>query len=304
MVGLTVAASNYFIFIAILFVFSFVMNQQLAIFTATAANKSGVQAAASVILLFFVVFCGFLVVPEVIPDYYTWLYWWNPLAWVYRALLVNEFLSPDYDMMVEGSDQTVGERILTGGGQIYKGSTFGREWIGYAFAYLVPYGMLCTIIQSLCLEFVRVEPRASPSPEDDKSNVHHSALESQDDSDAVQIPFIPVTLTFTNICYDVKASKGKETIRLLNNVNGIFSAGRMCALMGSSGVCCTLSISCLSLWLSLLTLVPFCFFCRPERPLSWYVRARCTCSAFCLYAVEAQHSTFLVFLGCDCIAQN
>jgi len=232
MVGLTTAASNYFIFIATLFVFSFVMNQQLAIFTAVAENKSGVQAdASSVILLFFVVVCGFLVVPEVIPNYYTWIYWWNPLAWAYRALLVNEFSSSDYDAIYPASGQREGDVILVAGGMIYKGSAFAMEWIGYAFAYLVPYAILCTMVQSLCVEYVRVEPRASPSPPEGDAEE-----EGNGSTDEVEIPFTPVTLTFTDVCYDVKASKGKDTIRLLNDVNGIFEAGRMCALMGSSGV--------------------------------------------------------------------
>jgi len=230
MVGFTTAASNYFIYIATLFVFSFVMNQQLAVFTAVAENKSGVQAASSVILLFFVVFCGFLVVPEVIPNYYTWIYWWNPLAWAYRALLVNEFSSSKYDEIYPAAGQRVGDVILVAGGMIYRGSAFAREWIGYAFAYLVPYAILCTLVQSLCLKFVRVEPRASPSPPEGDTDDENGSAE------VVEIPFMPVTLTFTDICYDVEASKGKDTIRLLNGVNGIFEAGRMCALMGSSGV--------------------------------------------------------------------
>ncbi len=200
MIGLTTSASNFFIYIALLFVFSVVMNQQLAIFTAIAENKSGVQAYSAVILLFFVVFCGFLVSPDVIPNYYMWLYWWNPLAWAYRGLV-------------------------------------GKEWIGYTFAYLVPYALICTLVQSLCLEYVRVEPRGSPSPPEDETE--ESDIENMEigdaDQGAVEIPFKPVTLTFTDICYDVKASTGKEKLRLLNDVNGIFKAGRMCALMGSSG---------------------------------------------------------------------
>ena len=48
-------------------------------------------------------------------------------------------------------------------------------------------------------------------------------------------PFVPVDLSFDNLCYDVKASTGGETLRLLNNVSGVFSGGRMCALMGESG---------------------------------------------------------------------
>jgi hypothetical protein len=47
MVGLEAAASNYFIFIALLFVFSIVMNQQISIFTAICPTKGGVQAASS-----------------------------------------------------------------------------------------------------------------------------------------------------------------------------------------------------------------------------------------------------------------
>ena len=57
------------------------------------------------------------------------------------------------------------------------------------------------------------------------------AVEGEEEID---IPFIPVTLSFSDICYDVKASTGKDTIRLLNNVYGIFESGHICALMGSS----------------------------------------------------------------------
>lgn len=233
MVGLTTAASNYFIFIAVLFVFSFVMNQQLAIFTAVAENKSGVQAASAVILLFFLVFCGFLVQPVIIPNYYIWIYWWNPLAWGYRALIVNEFTSSDYDEINPTFGKTEGEVALDSGGMIYKGEAFGREWVGYAFAYMVPYAFLCTALQAAFLRFFRVEAKASPSPPGEETGESDDDI---DDANMVDIPFKPVTLTFTDICYDVKASKGKETIRLLNNANGIFESGRMCALMGSSGV--------------------------------------------------------------------
>jgi ABC-type multidrug transport system ATPase subunit len=231
MVGLTAAASNYFIFIAILFVFSFVMNQQLAVFTAF-TNKSGVQAGSAVILLFFLVFCGFLVTPVTIPNYYQWIYWWNPLAWGYRALLVNEFNSPDYDMVDPSTGERLGETILANGGMIYKGEVFGQEWVAYSFAYMVPYAVLCTILQSALLRYVRVEPKAAPSPPGEDSDKSEAGEEAMN---AVDIPFKPVTLTFTDICYDVTASKGKDKLRLLNNANGVFEAGRMLALMGSSG---------------------------------------------------------------------
>ena len=50
-----------------------------------------------------------------------------------------------------------------------------------------------------------------------------------------EIPFTKINLTFENISYEVKSSKGGETLKLLDNVSGALIAGRMCALMGSSG---------------------------------------------------------------------
>ena len=116
MVGLTAAVENYFIFIAILFAFNVVMNQLLSIFAATARTKTDVQSMGAVILLFLILFSGFIVSPDVIPSYYIWIYWLNPLAWVYRAMLVNEFRSSEYDSLVDGSNLTSGELILVSQG--------------------------------------------------------------------------------------------------------------------------------------------------------------------------------------------
>ena len=249
MVGLEPAATNYFIFIALLFVFSIVMNQQISIFTAVCSTKGSVQAASSAILFFNLVFSGFIVPPSEIPNYYSWMYWWVPLSWTYRALLVNEFWSPSYDEIENNAtNQTEGYLALYSQGMSYKGEAFGTEWIGYAFAYQVPYILLCTFITGACLSYVRVEPKSSPvvpekSPElgqdiEKTENTLNSELgdaEAGVDNGEIAISFIPVTLSFADICYDVKASKGNETIRLLNNVYGMFESGRMCALMGSSG---------------------------------------------------------------------
>jgi hypothetical protein len=166
---------------------------------------------------------------------------------------VNEFLSPSYDAIGDNAtNHTEGELALYQGGMFYKGEPFGTEWIGYAFAYQVPYLLLCTFITGACLKYVRVEPMSSPTvpekcPElgqdQDKSEdaldsevvVDEGDVEAVVDNGEIAIPFTPVTLSFADVCYDVKASKGNETIRLVNNVYGMFESGRMCALMGSSG---------------------------------------------------------------------
>jgi len=194
-------------------------------------------------------------------------YWMMPLPWVYRALLLNEFTSDDY---AEG-DPSEGEKILASWGFMYKGEPFTREWIGYCFAYLIPFVsksetfnrfvvafgdfiyhediyspilshlfhylqlLLCMVASAACLNYLRMEPKpasAAPEPETEEE-------EEKDDGDVNESPledsFIPVDLSFKDLCYDVKSSKGSEKLRLLNNVSGVFSAGRMCALMGESG---------------------------------------------------------------------
>ena len=50
------------------------------------------------------------------------------------------------------------------------------------------------------------------------------------DKESGNATFIPVTLAFKDLSYEVKASTGSEKLRLLSNVSGVFTAGRMCAL--------------------------------------------------------------------------
>ena len=238
MVGLATTAENYFIFVAVLFAFSIVMNQMLGIFASFAPTKSAVQAASACVMLFLIVFCGFIVAPTVIPNYYIWIYWWNPLAWAYRAVVVNEFSSYKYDGIDPQTGKTDGDLALESGGFVWNGEPFGKEWIGYAFAYLVPYTLLCIFVSGLFYKFKRVESGGgapSPPTADSVADAGDSAKDEQDADDVLEIPFTQVTLSFSNLNYDVKASKGKETLRLLNGPTGIFQAGRMCALMGSSG---------------------------------------------------------------------
>ena len=70
--------------------------------------------------------------------------------------------------------------------------------------------------------------------EEEEDEVERDASETESNSfnDA---SFIPVDLSFNNLCYEVTASKGSDKLKLLKNVSGVFSSGRLCALMGESG---------------------------------------------------------------------
>ena len=97
------------------------------------------------------------------------------------------------------------------------------------FYLSIPFTIVMSAILGVVLKYVRIEPER---PHMNKSNISidHAPLDgSQSD---FNLPFIPVNLTFSNLVYEVKASTGNETLRLLNEVSGVFKAGRLCALMG------------------------------------------------------------------------
>jgi hypothetical protein len=233
MVGFVRSASNFFIYLMVLFVFSLAMNSTFSIFTSIAKSKTAVQAMSACVLLFLILFSGFIVNPDVIPSYWIWVYWWNPLAWTYRAILVNEFRSQEYDIQFGESGKTEGELILESQGLVEPGGeAFGREWIGYNFAYQLGYLLFCLILTTLGLTFVRADG-------DDfgfgtsRDSVDSKVAEEEKTVEDIVLAITPVTLTFKGVNYDVNASTGKEKLRLLNDVNGIFEAKKMIALMGS-----------------------------------------------------------------------
>lgn len=123
------------------------------------------------------------------------------------------------------------------------GEAYGEEWIGYAFAFTIPYSLLCTVLTALCLSRVRGNAGSSSAAGNVDSTANHGLSvnastavdgepeQPQAEKTNIEISFNPVTLSFHDVCYDVTASTSSEKLRLLNNVNGIFRSGRMCALM-------------------------------------------------------------------------
>ena len=217
-----VDAVNFFTYLAILVTFAILMNTQLSLF-ASFGSAAQVQVYSSVTLLAMMLFGGFILPPDTIPNYFLWVYWWNPFAWSYRALVVNEFWNKRWDDP---------NQILRDAGFVDPtGTIYRTDWIGYSFLVMIPYILLCCVLSALCLSYKSDHSSAHVESVPIKSK---SAIESgSQTSEAVDIPFKPVTLSFHNICYQVTASTTNEQLSLLNNVNGVFRPGQMCALMVS-----------------------------------------------------------------------
>ena len=110
------------------------------------------------------------------------------------------------------------------------GAPYGDSWIGWSFLYMGFYFLLATFLCAVGLTFARERVESKTLQQDDKP-LRRSAASPQ----RIHVPFIPVALSFHDICYDVSSSKGNQTLRLLHSINGLFQPGRMCALMGTSG---------------------------------------------------------------------
>ena len=115
------------------------------------------------------------------------------------------------------------------------GRPFGKEWIGYCFLVLLLCSVLSILTSAFCLHYFRMEPQPSGKVDVQESSPEVEESERDAEVEKEESSFIPVDLSFNNLCYEVKASTGKKKLRLLNNISGIFRSGRMCALMGESG---------------------------------------------------------------------
>lgn len=208
---------NLFVYLAVLFSFAVLMAQQLSVFSSF-ATASGAQAYSACVILLMMLFGGFIVAPASIPDYYSFLYWLNPFAWMFRSLVVLEFRSDRWD-----DPESILERL---GFTTQSGDPFGPEWIAYGFYFMVPYFFVCCLLTGVGLS-TRAGDSTSAAPRPIAKTVE---CEADTQEGNVDIPFTPVTLSFHGISYEVPASTKRESLKLLENVNGVFRPRRLCAV--------------------------------------------------------------------------
>lgn len=223
LVGFDLSAASFFMYLCLLICYTVGLKMFFGIFAQILPKKANVQGVGTFVVLLATLFGGFIVFPNAIPGYYQWIYWMNPMAWTLQGLVSIEFTSGKYD-----------EQPLNGDGLLAtRGFQLGREWIGYSFAFMIPFTFAFSVILGIVLKYVRIEPEQSQIQKMKSTAI--GKIEEKTNDEDFNIPFTPVDLTFEKLVYEVKASTGNDTLKLLNEVSGAFVSGRMCALMGSSG---------------------------------------------------------------------
>ena len=228
MIGFRATADAFIIYFLLFLLFNMLMLQIFNVYVALVPNKSLLASACTFTIFFNTVFSGFIITPDVFPNYFLWLYYLMPSAWVYRALVLNQ---------IDGQD------LIRSGFVSFNGKPLTDHWIGYGFAYLIVAFIAATLISALCLHLFQMEEQQKSAPELQSIEDDNEDEGVVDAGNEALVEFTPVDLSFQDLCYEVKASKGTTKLRLLKNVSGIFRSGRMCALMVSncSVICCVQS---------------------------------------------------------------
>ncbi|KAK1931284.1 ABC transporter G family member 38 [Phytophthora citrophthora] len=198
----------------------------------------------------FVLFAGFTITKDQIPDYLVWLYWINPVGWGVRALAVNQYTASDFDKcLYDGVDFCATHGMKMGE---YALSTYevpsDKFWIWYGVLYVAASYVFFLLCSFLALEYHRYE-----SPENvvlnklegsgDEYTLTQTPSRSADNADVEvavtpveQASFISVTVAFNNLRHSVpNPTDPKKTIDLLQGISGYALPGTITALMGSSG---------------------------------------------------------------------
>ncbi|RHY80807.1 hypothetical protein DYB26_000602 [Aphanomyces astaci] len=237
MSGLTPATSTFFVFLAILVVFQHTIGAYFTLLSALNPSITAAQAVAGISVSFFLLFSGNIILSDLIPPYWRWMYWLNPVSWALRSIILNEFTSPMY------SDAD----------RVYYLNQFqirqGEEYIWIGILVLLGYFVLFTLANTVALHCIRFEvhtgvknvpidgTKAAPTPpvafSTDLPQVHLNVAPPTNDA-SNELQFIPAFLAVKDLDYFVTLSTGEER-QLLHQVTAFFEPGTMTALMGSSG---------------------------------------------------------------------
>ncbi|KUF82685.1 ABC transporter G family member 29 [Phytophthora nicotianae] len=220
---------------AIVFLSSLAFGAWYFLLVAFTPNMNVAMPMAMLSVLFFVMFSGFAIPKDQIPDYLIWLYWASPVAWGIRGLAVNQFRAPRFDVCIY---EEVDYCTLSGGtmGEYYL-SLFDvpadKKYVELSMVVVVGCYLLFLVLAVWALEHRRFEgpedagvsydrvdngnQKSEAEPPRNLKNARDSSyglVKTPRGTESVDITvqpssgdykrnFVPVTLAFEDIWYSV-----------------------------------------------------------------------------------------------------
>ncbi|KAL8002439.1 putative AAA+ ATPase domain, ABC transporter, G1 [Plasmopara halstedii] len=122
MCGYVATAEAYLLFELMLFMTNLAMAAWFFFLSCASPDLNVASPISMVSILFFILFAGFVITKDQIPDYLIWIYWINPMAWSVRALCVNQYTDSSFDTCIYDGENYCTNYNLTMGE--YSLSTF------------------------------------------------------------------------------------------------------------------------------------------------------------------------------------
>ena len=130
---------------------------------------------------------------------------------------------------------TQGELILERLGFTFQGEAFQYVWVWYTVLFCIGLCILSIATSVYCLNHIRFATGGGMGGiehDEENDNAEENIGSTIEDS---KLKTIGATLTFKDVNYVVTASTSNDKLHLLKGISGYFAAGKMTALMGSSG---------------------------------------------------------------------
>ncbi|XP_034695525.1 ABC transporter G family member 42-like [Vitis riparia] len=231
--------------------------------------RSMIVAHTGGALVLFIVFLlsGFILPLDEIPKWWNWGHWISPLSYGFKAMTINEMLSPRWMKKLGPDNSTLlGVAVLD---NVDVDSESYWYWIGAAclLGFTILFNILFTFSlmylnplgkpQAIISEEAAKEQEPNQGDQTTMSKRHSSSntreLEKQQVSSqhspkktgikrGMILPFLPLSMSFDNVNYYVDMPKEMKSqgvtehrLQLLREVTGTFRPGVLTALMGVSG---------------------------------------------------------------------
>ena len=154
------------------------------------------------------------------------------MAKAFEAMREDLDYERDPVVLPTGETITQGEVILIQFGFVDgDDEPYTFEWAGWGVLFALMFSGLAILASVYFLSTVRFATGQSLITDKGEEGVE----EDEGVLKQVEIPFPRVDLTFKDIHYTVQASTSDDKLELLKGIDGVVEAGKMTALMGSSG---------------------------------------------------------------------
>ncbi|KAH6612411.1 multidrug resistance protein CDR2 [Boeremia exigua] len=271
MVGFRYTAEAFFTFWAITFMAAMAMTQLFRLIGAAFPTFDAATKASGLVIVSMFVYMGYMIIKPIMHPWFVWIYWINPMAYGFEALMGNEFHGQDIpcvgpNLAPNGEGYTPGESPQActgvGGARVGASSVNGDEYLqhlgfshgniwrnfGILCAWWIFYVVLTMVFTSRWKKMGeggrgllipqekrgKVHRQLTRDEEAPASDIRPSASSTKSDATlASQLIHNTSVFTWKNLTYTVNTPSGE--LVLLDNVQGYVKPGMLGALMGSSG---------------------------------------------------------------------